>query len=143
MSVVSLQHWVWYSVPFQSPPPFPQPGDLRQALIVKPEAAGLGAGRRISELSTPLAEGALCLSRGLGPWENFGRCQGGDVASSWEGWAGAGSGRTRGCTFPETLSCLGPELSAELVGPSPLVWLACWVGGLWCGSVALQFLLRL
>lgn len=39
-----------------------QAGDPRKELIVKPEAAGLGAGRRISELSTPLAEAALCLS---------------------------------------------------------------------------------
>lgn len=88
---------------------------------MKPEAAGLGAGRRISELSTPLAEGALCLSRGLGPWENFGRCQGGDVASSWEGWAGAGSGRTRGCTFPEssragTVSRVGEAQPPSLAG---------------------------
>lgn len=139
MSVVSLQPWIQYSVPFQSLHPFLQPGDPRKALIVKPEAAGLDARRPISELSTPLAEEAVCLSRGLGPWENFGRCQGGDVASQWEGWAGAGSGRTRGCTFPEALRCLGTELSAELAGPSPLVWLAYWFGGLWYGVLPCKF----
>lgn len=75
-------------------------GDPRRALVVKPEAAGLSSGRCISEPSTPLAEATVRLSCRLGPWENFGRCQGGDVASRWEEWAGAGSGRAEGCTFP-------------------------------------------
>lgn len=110
------------------PPPFLQLGEPRSALVVKPEAAGPGSGRRISELSTPLAEATMRLSCRLGPWENFSRCQGGDVASRWEEWAGAGSGRAGGCTFPEALSRLGPELSAELVGPSSLAWLVSWVG---------------
>lgn len=95
---------------------------------MKPEAAGLGAGRHISELSTPLADATVRLSCRLGPWENFGRCQGGDVASRWAEWAGAASGRAGGCTFPEALSCLGPELSAELAGPSLLSGLVSWVG---------------
>lgn len=95
---------------------------------MKPEAAGLGSGRRISEPSTPLAEATVRLSCRLGPWENFGRCQGGDVASRWEEWVGVDSGRAGGRTFHEALSCLGPELSAELAGPSPLAWLVSWVG---------------
>lgn len=110
---------------------------------MKPEAAGLGTGRRISELSTPLAEATVSLSCRLGPQENLGKCQGGDVASRWEGWAGAGSGRATGCTFPESLNCLGPKLSAELAGPSCLAWPASWVGGLWCGSAVLPVLPRL
>lgn len=95
---------------------------------MKPEAAGLGSGRRISEPSTPLAEATVRLSCRLGPWEKFERCQGGDVASRWEEWVGVHSGRAGGCTFHEALSCLGPELSAELAEPSPLAWLVSWVG---------------
>lgn len=37
-------------------------GHQRRALVVKPEAAGLGSGRRISEPSTPLAEATVRLS---------------------------------------------------------------------------------
>lgn len=86
-----------------------------EALVVKPEAAGPSAGRRVSELSAPLAEAAALLSC-CGPGSGMAV---GDARVLT--WLHAGKGETRaawgqpGFTISEAWSCLGSDL-ARAVG---------------------------